>query len=87
MIKTGATFEDGRSADFDCVLLATGYRTGLREIIDDPEAILDDAGMPKAIGRESALSGLYFVGFEVRLVGLLFTAMVDARAVADRLAG
>jgi indole-3-pyruvate monooxygenase len=87
LTKTGATFEDGRSADFDSILLATGYRTGLHEILEEPEAVLDESGLPKMVGRESALPGLYFVGFEVRLLGLLFTAMLDARAVVDRLAG
>ena len=86
LTKGGATFEDGRSANFDCVLLATGYRTGLQEILQDSRVVLDEAGMPKTIGRESKLPGLYFVGFEVRLLGLLFTAMLDARAVVDCLA-
>lgn len=86
LTKTGATFEDGRAADFDCVLLATGYRTGLQEFLRDSRTVLNDAGVPRTIGRESELPGLYFVGYEVRLVSLLYTMMLDAHAVVDRLA-
>jgi hypothetical protein len=85
LTSTGATFEDGRSARFDCVLLATGYRTGLQDFLRGSQRVLDEAGVPKTVGRESELPGLYFVGFEVRLLGLLFTTMLDARAVADQL--
>jgi indole-3-pyruvate monooxygenase len=86
LTATGAIFKDGRCADFDHVLLATGYRTGLEDILADADVVLDAAGVPKTIGRESELRGLYFVGFEVRALGLLFTTMLDARAVVDRLA-
>jgi hypothetical protein len=81
----GASFSDGRSAPFDHILLATGYRTGLQQLFPDPNQVLDEAGLPLVIGRESALHRLYFVGFEVRLLGLLYTTMLDARAVVDEL--
>lgn len=85
LTSTGATFADGRSAPFDCILLATGYRTGLQTLLPESHLVLDDAGVPKTIGRESELPHLYFVGFEVRLLGLLFTTMLDARNVVDQL--
>ncbi len=85
LTNTGATFDDGRSARFDHVLLATGYRTGLHDLIHDSTLVLDEAGVPKTVGRESELPNLYFVGFEVRLLGLLFTTMLDARSVVDNL--
>jgi len=85
LTNTGASFEDGRSGRFDYVLLATGYRTGLQDLIHDASLVLDEAGVPKTVGRESELPQLYFVGFEVRLLGLLFTTMLDARSVVDHL--
>jgi putative flavoprotein involved in K+ transport len=43
--ETGAIFADGRAEPFDAVIAATGFRTGLDQLIDLPGA-LDSRGEP-----------------------------------------
>ena len=71
----------------DAVILATGYRTGLADLLgDDASTVLDERGIPHRLGRESELPGLFFVGFSNPSTGLIRSIGIDARAaVADLL--
>ena len=69
-----AEFSDGERADYDAVVLATGFRCGLDYIEGAP---LDERGRPR--GDEP---GLYFVGFRNVSTGLLREIAREAKRVA-----
>jgi putative flavoprotein involved in K+ transport len=80
--ETGAMFADGRAEPFDAVIAATGFRTGLDQLIDLPGA-LDAQGYPAfPSGRATAFPGLYFIGYTHSLRGHLFEANRDSRRLA-----
>jgi indole-3-pyruvate monooxygenase len=80
--KTGAVFRDGSEGDFDVVILATGYRPALAELVDVPGAV-NEEGTPRAwLG---GVPGLFFVGYENVATGLLREIALQAEAVADAL--
>ena len=76
----GATFVDGTEELFDAVVLATGYRTGLGEVIAVPGALEED-GYPTRRQR-AGHPGLYFVGYNNVPTGLLREIGLEAEAVA-----
>lgn len=82
---TGARFANGETADFDSIILATGYRPALQYLA---EAIpLDDAGRPPLDGvRAAGMARLYFVGMNYGLLGTLFNISREAPVVADLIA-
>jgi indole-3-pyruvate monooxygenase len=84
LTETGAIFVDGTSEDFEAVVLATGYRPGLADIIDIP-GVLDARGHPKN-RKQSGHPGLYFVGYENVSTGLLRQIGLEAEAVAADIA-
>ena len=75
---TGVGFTDGGSLDVDVVVAATGYTTGLPDIIDVPGA-LDERGYPVS---ESPLPGLYFAGFVESPRGQLYESARSAHRIA-----
>jgi cation diffusion facilitator CzcD-associated flavoprotein CzcO len=65
----GAVFSDGGEEEFDVVVAATGFQTGLDELLDVPGALED--GLP----REGAVHpGLFFAGFAETVRGQLYEA-------------
>ena len=75
-------FIDGREAEFDAVICATGYVPAFAEFLTDYEKVCDDAGMPLSSGQESALHGLYFCGFRVSPTGMLREIGREAKRIA-----
>jgi putative flavoprotein involved in K+ transport len=74
----GAAFADGSEEDYDAVVAATGFRTGLEELLDVPGA-LDESGVP----REGASpAGLFFAGFTETVRGQLYEANKAAGGLA-----
>ena len=82
----GVVFVDGGRADYDFVLLATGYRPALDDFLDGADRLVDERGYPRTIGAEAEIPGLYFIGYKNRPVGLLNDIAADARAIADDIA-
>jgi indole-3-pyruvate monooxygenase len=82
----GVTFVDGTTGDYDALLLATGYRPGVEAFLEGAERVLDPQGYPLVHGRESALPGLYFVGFHSPITGMLREIGIEARRVAATIA-
>jgi putative flavoprotein involved in K+ transport len=76
---SGAVFADGSEGDFDAVVAATGFRTGLEELLDLP-GVLDGHGLPR---EALAPAGLFFAGYTETVRGQLY----EARKAAPRLAG
>jgi cation diffusion facilitator CzcD-associated flavoprotein CzcO len=82
LVPAGVVFVDGREEEFDAVVAATGFTTGLEGLIDVP-GVLDERGYP----RGPAPPGLFFAGYSETPRGQLFEANRAAgplAAVVDR---
>jgi putative flavoprotein involved in K+ transport len=78
----GVVYEDGRAEDFDDVIAATGFRTGLDALLEAP-GLLDARGFPAfRSGQPTAQPGLYFMGYTEHLSGHLYQANRDSRRLA-----
>ncbi|MET0423022.1 MAG: NAD(P)/FAD-dependent oxidoreductase [Actinoplanes sp.] len=82
--ETSVLLADGTSIQPDAVIAATGYGTGLRDLFDDP-ALFDETGVPLVHGGAPARPGLYFMGYDVTLGGMLRQAAIESRRVARRI--
>ena len=80
-------FVDGRLEPFDAVVLATGFRPAFERFLEGAEAALADDGAPRTSGEPSAVPGLFFCGFHVSPVGMLWEISREARRIADAVAG
>ncbi|UCI06360.1 flavin-containing monooxygenase [Mesorhizobium sp. B1-1-8] len=78
----GAKFTDGREQSFDAVILATGYRPGYDSFVP---AELRPA--KSGLSPRSSELGLYLVGFYNPVTGLLREIGIEAKAVANDIAG
>jgi len=79
--ETGAAFADDSAGAFDALVLATGYRPGLEEILDVP-GVLDGDGFPRDWKGGGAQPNLFFVGYAQPATGLLRQIAIDAERVA-----
>ena len=83
------TFDDDTSAQYDAILLATGYTVDLRPILGPMPNVLDDTGRPLTSGEELA-PGLWFCSYHTvpngQLREIARQAPAIARAVAAHLA-
>jgi putative flavoprotein involved in K+ transport len=82
LTTTDAVYSDGRSEPFDAIIAATGFSSGLDELVEAP-GVLDAAAEPAmASGDATASAGLYFIGFTHSLRGHLFEAGLASRRLA-----
>lgn len=81
--RDGVVFANGRAESFDAVIAATGFTTGLEQLLDAPDA-LDDLGYPRS--DQPGRRGLFFIGFEESPRGQLYEANRRARALATQIA-
>ncbi|MFG1993041.1 flavin-containing monooxygenase [Actinoplanes sp. NPDC048988] len=72
---------DGTTLTPEVIVAATGYGTGLTKLFDDP-TLFDDTGVPLVHGGPSARPGLYFMGYNVTLGGMLRELAIESRRVA-----
>jgi len=82
----GVVFDDGREEKFDAVILATGYRAALGDLLADVPDVLDVEGTPLVSGAPTAAPGLYFCGFTITPGGTLRSIGREARAIARDIA-
>ena len=75
-------FAGGGEHPFEAIIFATGYRPGLDRLVKGFEAIADARGRPDRFGEESAIPGLYFVGFKNPPTGALREIGREAPRVA-----
>ncbi|WOK97207.1 hypothetical protein Cni_G05915 [Canna indica] len=82
LVERGAEFVDGRSEEFDAVILATGYKSNVPCWLKEKEFFSEEDGLPKRAFPDGwkGERGLYAVGFTKR--GLLGASM-DARRIAQ----
>jgi NADPH-dependent 2,4-dienoyl-CoA reductase/sulfur reductase-like enzyme len=81
----GVVFEDGMSLPFDLVVLATGYRAGLEDFLEDASTVLDPRGHPKVHGGAAA-PGLFFLGYRNPITGQLHDIAIEAERIAECIA-
>jgi putative flavoprotein involved in K+ transport len=82
----GVAFIDGSEEDFDVVVAATGFGTGLAHLLDVPGTVGED-GQPRfRSGRPTAFPGLYFMGFDETVRGHLFEARRESKRLARTVA-
>ena len=79
----GVSFADGQRLPFDVIILATGYTPGLDRVIEGFASIADARGRPHRFGEETAIPGLYFVGFKNPPTGALREIALEAPRVAE----
>ncbi|HZQ10908.1 MAG TPA: NAD(P)/FAD-dependent oxidoreductase [Anaerolineae bacterium] len=78
----GVVFKDGRAEEFDIVVSATGFKTGLEELLDVPQ-VLNSLAEPKfPSGQTTSIPNLYFIGYVYSHRGHL----LEANEASQRLA-
>jgi cation diffusion facilitator CzcD-associated flavoprotein CzcO len=86
LTETGAVFADDSVAELDAVVLATGFRAALAELVAVP-GVLDDGGAPRDWRAGGVCPNLFFVGYEIVPTGHLREIAIRAEAVAAEIAG
>lgn len=82
--KTGASFADGRRAEFDAIILATGFAPDMRGLMPDNSNLFDAKGMPNVSDGLAAAPGLYFLGYKPVATGELREIALGARRIAAK---
>ena len=77
-------FIDGTLQELDAVILATGYRALLGELIEGLGPRLNERGCPGQPWYDD-LPGLYFLGFSVPLTGILRSINIESGRIVKRL--
>ena len=86
LTPAGAVFADGTTGDFDAIIAATGFASGLSSLLHAPGA-LDERDEPRVPSGVAAAPGLYFMGFTHSLRGHLFEANRASRVLARNVQG
>jgi len=79
----GVVFADGESRKFDAIILATGFRPDLRQLMPDLEGVFDRHGMPLVTGQTTSAPGLYFCGQITSPTGQLREIGLEAQRIAE----
>ncbi|HWJ84007.1 MAG TPA: NAD(P)/FAD-dependent oxidoreductase [Cellulomonas sp.] len=72
---------DGSRVTPDVILAATGYRRGLEPLVGHL-GVLDERGVPRALGPRPARPGLYFTGYTNPISGNFRELRIDAERIA-----
>jgi putative flavoprotein involved in K+ transport len=84
--EMGVQFVDGSREDYDAVIAATGYTTGLEQILDIPNVIDAEGNLTVTNGEPNQHKGLWFIGLEDNPAGVLMQARIRARGMAKKIA-
>jgi len=79
--EEGVVFTDGNQGKFDAVILATGDGPRVDAFLEGASAACDNDGTPLCSGRESAVPGLSFCGYNVAPTGMLREIALEARRI------
>ena len=77
-----AVFCDQKGEEFDAIILATGFRPDLRQLMPDAQGVFDEHGMPLLTGRTTREPGLYFCGHITAATGQFRQVGLEARRIA-----
>lgn len=80
--RDGVTFAETGAEPFDAVILATGFRPDLRDLLPDAHDALDPHGRPRVSDTSSSEPGLYFVGAIAAPTGQLRQIGIGANRIA-----
>ncbi len=80
-------FTDGTELAVDAIVLATGYRAGLAEVLPAWREVCDEEGFPLRSGTPSGLPGLYFCGFYIQPSGMFPEIGIEAARIARSISG
>jgi cation diffusion facilitator CzcD-associated flavoprotein CzcO len=84
----GVLMENGEQLAFEHIILATGYRANLQELVDGLDGYLDRHVFPVSPIGTGLFDGLYFLGFDnYKLGGILGTIYQDSLVIVDHLSG
>lgn len=79
-------FEDGSEQAFDVVILATGYKANLTDMIENGPTLMDRFGWPKFVVGAGEQAGLYFIGFDNYTAGgILGVINRDSQIITDHI--
>lgn len=83
-LTDGVILGDGEFLEIDQVILATGYRCGMDQLIEDAGELVDSHGLPKSCVGKDRFAGLYFLGFDnYKLGGILGTIYHDSKTILE----
>lgn len=83
LTATGVEYTDGSGEDVDVIVAATGFRTGLQDVLHDVPGVVAEDGQPLArSGAPTSAAGLYVMGFDETVRGHLFEARRESRRLA-----
>jgi hypothetical protein len=74
-------FTDGKEAEFDAVILATGYRPRVDAFLKATN-VYNENGTPVSSGGEASIAGLYFCGYYVSPTGMLREIAMEAKHIS-----
>jgi cation diffusion facilitator CzcD-associated flavoprotein CzcO len=83
LTSDSVVFTDATQERFDAIILATGFRPDLRQLVGDVDGVFDRHGMPLVTGRATSAAGLYFCGQTTSPTGQLREIGLEARRIAD----
>ena len=82
----GVVTKDEHKVPVQSVVLATGYRAGIEDMLGNTDRLLDPYGVPKSPIGSGIFNGLYFVGFDnYKLGGILGTIWIDSKLVVEQI--
>ena len=76
-------FDDASGESFDVIILATGFRPDLRQLVPDVEGVFDSRGMPLVTGEATKAPGLYFCSQITSPTGQLREIGIEAQRIAN----
>lgn len=79
--ETGVIFSDDEAVDYDVVIAATGYRTGLERILDI-DGVIDDQGYLINNKGKTPYKGLWFIGYLDSPAGVLMISRIQSQKIA-----
>jgi cation diffusion facilitator CzcD-associated flavoprotein CzcO len=85
--EDGVVFSNGSQATLDAVILATGYRASIEDLLVGWQTVCDDSGTPTVSGAPTVLEGLYFCGMYVSPAGMLREIGIEASRIANHIMG
>jgi putative flavoprotein involved in K+ transport len=83
---THAVYVDGRSEPFDAIIAATGFKTGLDELLETTVALNELSEPADPAGEPTACPGLFFIGYTHSLRGHQFEANRASHRLAANVA-
>ncbi len=82
LTETGAVFADGSAESFDAIIAATGFSTGLNELLETKDVLNDSEEPLDPSGDPTFRPGVFFMGYTHSLRGHLFEANLASRRLA-----